>query len=97
MLYDASNKTSKLKTINWVEINDESNGTYDVGSEIKFKTTMLKSSLCDYSDAYILVKGKITITGAGSNVAARQTGERDKGVKIVLHLPFVLVSSIILK
>ena len=41
---------------------------------------MLKSSLCDYSDAYILVKGKRTITGARDNAAARQTDERDKGV-----------------
>ena len=41
---------------------------------------MLKSTLCDYSDVYILVKGKITTTGAGYNAAARQAGERDKGV-----------------
>ena len=41
---------------------------------------MLKSSLCDYSNAYIFVKGKITITGRGDDVAARQTDERDKGV-----------------
>ena len=47
----------------WIEINDESRGTYNVNSQIKFKTTLLKSSLCDYGDAYIIVKGKITITG----------------------------------
>ena len=41
---------------------------------------MLKSSLCDYSDAYILVKGKITITGEGDTTAIRQADERDKGV-----------------
>ena len=41
---------------------------------------MLKSSLCDYSDAYILVKGRITIEGAGADAAARQADERDKGV-----------------
>ena len=41
---------------------------------------MLKSSLCDYSDAYIFVKGTITIAGAGDNAAARQADERDKGV-----------------
>ena len=41
---------------------------------------MLKSSLCDYSDAYIVVKGTITINGAGADAAARQAGERDKGV-----------------
>ena len=54
-----SSQPSKFRTKNWIEINDESRGTYNVGSQIKFKTTMLKSSLCDYSDAYILVKGKI--------------------------------------
>ena len=50
------NQPSKFRTRNWIEINDESRGTYNVNSQIKFKTTMLKSSLCDYSDAYILVK-----------------------------------------
>ena len=77
---DALNQPSKFRTRNWVEINDESRGVYNVNSQIKFKTTMLKSSLCDYSDAYILVKGKVTIAGAGNDVAARQTDERNKGV-----------------
>ena len=54
MLEDASNQPSKFKTKNWVEIKDESRGTYNVNSHIKFKTTMLKSSVYDYSDAYIL-------------------------------------------
>ena len=63
-----------------VEIYHESRGTYNVNSQIKFKTTMLKSSLCDYSDGYILVKGTITIAGAGDNAAARQADKRDKGV-----------------
>ena len=40
-----SNQPSKFRTKNWVEINDESRGTYNVNSQIKFKTTMLKSSL----------------------------------------------------
>ena len=55
---EASSEPSKFKTKNWVEIKDESRGTDNVNSQIKFKTTMLKSSLCDYSDAYIIVKGK---------------------------------------
>ena len=50
---------------------------------MKFKTTVLGSSLCDYSGTYILVKGKITITGAGDNAAARQADERDKGCRDV--------------
>ena len=50
---------------------------------------MLKSSLCDYSDAHILVKGTITITGAGDDAAARQADERDKGVVFKNCAPFI--------
>ena len=50
---------------------------------------MLKSSLCDYSDAYILVKGTITITGAGADAAARQADERDEGVAFKNCAPFI--------
>ena len=49
---------------------------------------MLKSSLCDYSDAYILVKGTITIAGAGADAAARQADERDKIVIFKNCAPF---------
>ena len=80
MIDDASNQPSKFRTKNWVEINDESRLTYNVNSQIKFKTTMLKSSLCDYRYAYILPKGKITITGARYDAAARQPDERDNGI-----------------
>ena len=44
LIEDTSNQPSKFRTKNWVEINDESRGTYNVNSQIKFKTTMLKSS-----------------------------------------------------
>ena len=80
MISNASNHPSKFRTKNWVEINDESRGTYNANSQINFKTTMLKSCLFDYSVAYILVKGKITSTGAGDDAAARQADERGKGV-----------------
>ena len=50
---------------------------------------MLKSSLCDYSDAYILVKGTITINGRGADAAARQADERDKGVSFKNCAPFI--------
>ena len=49
---------------------------------------MLKYSSCDYVDAYILVKGKITITGAGDDAAARQVDERDKGEAFENCAPF---------
>ena len=88
LIDDASNQPSKFRTKNWVEINDESRGTYNVNSQIKFKTTILKSNLCDYSDAYILVKGKIIITRRGDDAAARQADERDKGVAFKNCAPF---------
>ena len=88
LIDDVSNQPSKSRTKKWVEIIDESRGTYNVNSQIKLKTTMLKSSLCDYSDACILVKGKITITGAGDDAAARGAGERDKGVVFKNCAPF---------
>ena len=76
LLDNASNQPSKFRTNKWVEINDESRGGFTTGSDIKLKTTMLRSSLYDYTDAYILVKGTITITGAGDDVAARRADER---------------------
>ena len=72
---------SKFRTKSWVEINDESKESYNTGSVIKFKTTMLRSNLCDYADAYILVKEAITITGAGDDDAPKRLDERNKGVK----------------
>ena len=84
-----SNQPSKFRTRNWVEINDESRGAYNVNSQINFKTTMLKASLCDYSDAFILVTGTITIEGVGADAAARQVVERDKGVVFNNSAPFI--------
>ena len=78
-LDSVSNQPSKFRTKNWVEINDESRGTY-ISNDIKFKATMLRSNLCDYADAYILVKGTITVTGAGD--------ERNKGVIFKNCVPF---------
>ena len=49
---------------------------------------MLRSNLCDYADGYILVKGTITITGAGVDFAARQAHERDKGITFKSCAPF---------
>ena len=58
LLNDPSNEPSKFRTRNWIEINDDIRGAYSSNKQIRFKTTMLSSSLCDYSDAHILVKGK---------------------------------------
>ena len=82
-----SGNLSKFRTGNWVEINDESRGNYANG-DIKFKTTMLRSNLCDYADSYMLVKGTITITGEGADAAAERADEIDKGVTFNNCAPF---------
>ena len=70
---------------------------YSTSNYIRFQTTMLKCSLSDYSDAYILVKGTITITGnagppAGRTdaqlLAARQADERNKTLVFTNCAPF---------
>ena len=82
MLGNTSNQLYKFRTKNWIKINDDLRGTYNTKSQIKFKTTILKSSLCDYSDEYTLVKGGITITGAGADAAG------DNGVMFKNCAPF---------
>ena len=73
----ASNKPSKFRTRNWVEINDDIRGAYSPNKQIRFKTAMLRSSLCDYSDAYILVKGNITVNNtAADGAAANNTNKK---------------------
>ena len=77
LIDETPNQPSKFRTKNLVEINDESRGAYNVNSQIKFKTTMLKSSLCDYSDAYILVKGTVSINNtAAAGAAANNTNKK---------------------
>ena len=83
-----TNQPSKFSTKNWTEINDQSRGIYNTNSDIIFKSTMLKSSSCNYSDAYILVKEKIIITGAGGDEIVRQADERNKGVIFKNCAPF---------
>ena len=84
-----SNQLSKFRTKNWIETNDQSRVVYNTSSDIRFRTTMLKSSLCDYSDAYIIVKGTITITQAGDDAAARKTNQRNKGIIFKDCAPFI--------
>ena len=72
LLDSASNKPSKFRTRNWVEINDEIRGEYSPNKQIRFKAAMLRSILFNYSDAYIPVKGNISVNntavvGAAAN------------------------------
>ena len=57
----STNQPSKFRTRNLVEINDESRGTYDYNSDIKFKNSMIRSNICDYSDAHTHVKATSTV------------------------------------
>ena len=70
------NQPSKFRTKNWVEINDDWRGTYDTNSQIKFKTMMLKSRSCDYSDPYILAKGIMTIPNTAAAAAAANDNKK---------------------
>ena len=75
LLNDTTNKPSKFRTKNWVEINDDIRSAFSPNKQIRFKTAMLKSSLCDYSDAYILVKGNISVNNTA--VAAADLNNRN--------------------
>ena len=70
LLNDTDNESSRFAT-KWVVINDQNNTEYGEGNEndssIKFETRVIKSSLCDYSGAYILSIGDITTTGGNAN------------------------------
>ena len=61
ILVNTRNQPPKYRIKNWVDVNDDVHGRYNTINQIKLKTSMLKSSLCDYSDAYILVMGTITV------------------------------------
>ena len=70
-LGNADNESSKFATRKWYIINDQNNTDYGKGNEdsttVKFETKVIKSNLCDYSEAYILVTGNITVTGGDAN------------------------------
>ena len=66
LLGNADNESLKFATRKWYVITDQNNTDHGAGDEngttIKFETKVIKSNLCDYSDAYILVTGNITAT-----------------------------------
>ena len=86
LLNDESNKPSKFRTKNWVEINDDVRGVYSPNKQIRFKTATLRSSLCDYSDAYMLVKGNVTVNNTAASVAA--ANNTNKKVIFKNYAPF---------
>ena len=73
LLGEADNESPKFVTRKWYVINDQNKTGYGEGNKsgatIKLETKASKSSLCDYSDAYILVTGDITATGGNANIS----------------------------
>ena len=84
-----SEKLSKFVTREYVRVNSLSN-TYNENKSIRFKTPMLSSNLCDYSNAYILVKGTIMVTAPGANNGANNIRDkRNRPVILKNNAPFV--------
>ena len=81
-------KSTIFRTKNLIETNDHVGGMCKTNTQIKFKTSMLKSSLCDYSDAYVLVSGTIIMDGAEDDDNAKRLGKRNKGVLFKNCAPF---------
>ena len=67
LLNGSDKENSKFATRKWYVVNNKSKNNYSLNAETKFLTKSLESSLCDYSDAYILVTGNITVTGGNAN------------------------------
>ena len=72
----------KFVTKKWIEVYDQSERISDVNNEIRIKTSMLRSDLCDYSNAYIVVKGNITIVRPNN-------AKRNKEVTFKNNAPFI--------
>ena len=89
LLDNTPNQPSRFRTKNWFVIKDDSCGTQNTNSQIKFKTSVLKSSLCDYSDVYVIVNGTITITGKENDDASWQADKRNKEGAFGNSAPFV--------
>ena len=85
LLDDTTNQPSKIRTRKWIKMNDESKGRYD-NNNIRFKTSMMRSNLCDYSDLYILVKGTIIVPNTAATGAAVNNANKKVIFTIVLLL-----------
>ena len=86
---NGSEKLSKFVTREYVRVTSLLD-TYNENQSIRFKTPMLKSNLCDYSDAYILVNGTITVTAPGANNGVNNiTDKKNRSLVLKNNAPFV--------
>ena len=83
---NVTDKVPRFITKKWIEVHHQSGETCNTNKQIRFKTSMLRSDLCDFSDAYIVVKGKITVgpTDGTNNIREKKTDL--KYLKIMHHL-----------
>ena len=82
LLGNTSDKVPRFITKKWIEVHDQSGKTCNTNKEIRFKTSMLRSDLCDFSDAYIVVKGKIIVTNPNNDAC-------DKKLALKNNAPFL--------
>ena len=75
LLSNIPDKVPKFITKKWIEVHDQSGEIYNTNKQIRFNTSMLRSDVCDFSDAYIVVKGKINVSPAdgASNIRDKKT------------------------
>ena len=89
---DSDHQLSKFVTREYVRVNSLLD-TYNENKSIRFKTPMLRSNLCDYSDAYVLVKGTITVTAPGANNGVNNVRDK-KNRSLILKNNALFVSCI---
>ena len=89
LLSEESEKLSKFVTREYVKVNSLSD-TYNENKSIRFKTPMLRSNFCDYSNAYILVEGTIIVTAPGDNNNANNIrSKRNRALIVKNNAPVV--------
>ena len=82
LLGNTSNKVPRFITKKWIEVYDQSSNAenrYNPNKQIRFKTSMLVSDLCDYSDGYIVVKGNITVTNSDNDAYDKKLDFKNNG------------------
>ena len=89
LLNDSINEESKFATKKWYVIDSHTKSKHKQGDTIKFETETIKSSLCDYSDAFILVTGNITITASNDTDVAFKNDAPFSTCKTVINDAFV--------
>ena len=82
VLGDIPDKIPRFIPKKWIEVHDQFGETYNTNKQIRFKTSILRSDLCDFSDAYIVVKGKITVNNPDNNAY-------DKKLALKNNAPFL--------